>query len=287
MLARKATSRVEKTSNCVAQHRRTKIPVEEMGDVARVPTRASGADMIKNGHWGRLLVAVAAVVLIAGCDRVEPMSPVVDLGYLEIVPPSTFHLPGTINTVEFTSDGGVRLHQTCNVDQQTLMKEIQESEAGSRNISQISSIEQRISGKFEKVFESDAGRDKVKDRSLELRNLRILSTTDENLLRLQQSLLKGSCQEAVTINLENGGNVCQTRSVLKADFVYKISYQEGVSASVQSDITSRLAAGLDMNTRVVGKNYITGEKLFFAIRLFPHGIVINTPDSESSECLQV
>src|SRR5262245_50729079 len=41
-------------------------------------------------------------------------------GYLEMLPPSHFHGPGTINTIEVTSDKRIKLHPTCDMDAQYL-----------------------------------------------------------------------------------------------------------------------------------------------------------------------
>ena len=41
-------------------------------------------------------------------------------GYLEMLPPSHFHGPGTINTIEVTSDDRIKLHPTCDMDAQHL-----------------------------------------------------------------------------------------------------------------------------------------------------------------------
>src|SRR5437879_13647654 len=41
-------------------------------------------------------------------------------GYLEMIPPSNFHGPGTINTIEAISVNKIKLHPTCEMDGQSL-----------------------------------------------------------------------------------------------------------------------------------------------------------------------
>jgi len=50
-----------------------------------------------------------------------------ETGYFEIVPPTTFGGPGTINTIEFLSNGKVEMHPTCDVEPGFLADKIQRS----------------------------------------------------------------------------------------------------------------------------------------------------------------
>ena len=50
-----------------------------------------------------------------------------ETGYFEVVPPSTFGGPGTINTIEYLSNGRLELHPTCDVDPTLLADKIRKS----------------------------------------------------------------------------------------------------------------------------------------------------------------
>ena len=242
--------------------------------------------MFKNARSGRLLAVIALVAVLAGCDPSEPPpSPITKFGYLEIVPPSTLHLPGSINSVEFASGGRVQLHPTCNIDRSDIWKEIEKATADDNNTQQWIIERKEVSEAKAKAFASEVGGMRIREVFASIMNPRILALTDETLLRMQRDMLKGACQEAVELNIMNGANVCQARAVLEADIEYTFSYEEGVSAKLQSDLTSQIAANLDLGTSEIGKNYIAGKKLFFAVRLAPYGIVINTPDAQPSQCL--
>src|SRR6266702_1776147 len=65
-----------------------------------------------------------------------------ETGYFEIVPPTTFSGPGTVNTVEFLSDGKVKLHPTCDVEPGFLSDKIQKSLTVHRELRR--SIEQKL-----------------------------------------------------------------------------------------------------------------------------------------------
>ena len=242
--------------------------------------------MFENARSGRLLAAVALVVLVAGCNLDEPPPyPITNFGYLEIVPPSNLHRPGSINSVEFTNGGRVQLHPTCNIDHSETWEELRGSATVDSNMSQWVNTKHEVSGSIVGFFASGVEVTKIEKVYLEIKNARILALTDETLMRIRRDVLKGDCQEAVTWNIRNGANVCQARAVIEADFVYSISYEEGVSAKLQSDITSQIAATLDLGTSEIGESHISGKKLFFAVKLDPYGIILDTPEARKSQCL--
>ena len=59
-----------------------------------------------------------------------------ETGYFEIVPPSTFGGPGTINTIEFLSNGKVEMHPTCDVGPGFLADKIQKYQTIDRELKQ-------------------------------------------------------------------------------------------------------------------------------------------------------
>ncbi len=59
-----------------------------------------------------------------------------ETGYFEIVPPTTFGGPGTINTIEFLGNGKVEMHPTCDVDPGLLADKIQKSQTIDRELKQ-------------------------------------------------------------------------------------------------------------------------------------------------------
>ncbi|MGD5712543.1 hypothetical protein QUT19_22670, partial [Xanthomonas citri pv. citri] len=65
-----------------------------------------------------------------------------ETGYFEVVPPSTFGGPGTINTIEYLSNGRLELHPTCDVDPNLLVNKIQKSRTMDRDLKQ--SLEKKL-----------------------------------------------------------------------------------------------------------------------------------------------
>src|SRR5262249_7039076 len=82
----------------------------------------------------RLLVTGAVAMVAIGFFiwwRPPPGETMADIlrqfGYLEVTAPSTHYGPGTINTIEVTSDKKVILRPTCDIDAQMLSTLIKES----------------------------------------------------------------------------------------------------------------------------------------------------------------
>ena len=88
--------------------------------------------MFRKRHSVRLLAVVGATALLAGCPRGgEEQGPVTitvsEIGYLEVLPPSRLHFPGTINSVTVKNDGQVLLDPTCESDEDEILEAVQRS----------------------------------------------------------------------------------------------------------------------------------------------------------------
>jgi hypothetical protein len=241
----------------------------------------------------RLLVgsgALIALVIVAvwfmwprqGHDTIAAI--LLETGYFEIVPPTTFSGPGTINTVEFLSDGKVAMHPTCDVEPEFLSDKIQKSQTVDRELKQ--SIEKKldVTGELRENLAAAADMSQIGSIHLKLENASILLITDESLLSVRQALLKGECEDAVIENVSNGGIVCQTRAVLEADVVYEIGYNETVSIDERAKLTSEAAAKLNLDARQDADNQILGHQLFFGVKLAPNPIIAGNPSPSALKC---
>jgi hypothetical protein len=207
-----------------------------------------------------------------------------ETGYFEIVPPTTFSGPGTINTVEFLSNGKVAMHPTCDVEPEFLSDKIQKSQTIDRDLKQ--SIEKKldVSGELRENLSAVADIGQISSIHLKLENANILLITDESLLSVRQALLKGECEDAVIENVSNGGIVCQTRAVLEADVMYEIKYNEAVSIGERAKLTSEAAAKLNLDARQDVDNQILGHQLFFGVKLAPNPIVGGSSSPSELKC---
>ncbi len=202
-----------------------------------------------------------------------------ETGYLEIVPPTTFGGPGTINTIEFLSNGKVEMHPTCDIEPGFLADKIQKSQTVDRELKQSLEKKLDVSAEIKEKLAAIAGISQISSVHLKLENASVLLITDESLISARHALLKGECEDAVIENVSSGGIVCQTRSVLEADVIYEINYNDTVSIGERAKLTSEAAAKLNLDARQDSDNRISGHQLFFGVKLAPKPILA----SNSSE----
>lgn len=223
-----------------------------------------------------LLLPVAALLawdFMTSGPLDEPTQTIVAFGYQVLVPPSTIHLPGTINTVEIRSDGAVQLHPTCRMDRDVLAATMQQS---------ITTVQERtarlengfdVTAALRKVVGSTAVGEKVRSVRLSLRDMRILFMSDETLRRIRKQYIKDECQEAIMHNLSAGARVCQTEEVLQADAVYRIDYWDKLATDQRIHTAQAFAAKLGLSESTSEVEEIRGNDLFYGIKLKRYCIV--------------
>lgn len=193
-------------------------------------------------------------------------------GYLVMNPPSRFHGPGTLNTVESFGNGALQLHPTCELNDSALHLVPVESETVDQSIRERLSGSFDVSSRLREKLDSTTFAETVKSVNVTFKNMRILLMSHEKLLELQGQILNGSCEQAILYNIDAGARVCQTEAVLQADMVYTIEYRDGVSSSQQVDFTKEIASKVDIEAGHTRANEITGEGLFYGIKLMPRCI---------------
>lgn len=207
-----------------------------------------------------------------------------ETGYFEVVPPSTFGGPGTINTIEYLTNGRLELHPTCDVDATLLASKIQKSPTVDRDLKQSLEKNLDVSAQVRDKLSAVAGMQQVDSIHLKLENANILLISDESLISTRNALLKAECQDAIAQNISSGGVVCQTRSVLEADVVYEINYHNKISMEERAKLTSEIAAKLELDAQQGADDKVSGSQLFFGIRLSPNPILLDGAAGEIKPC---
>ena len=193
-------------------------------------------------------------------------------GYMVMNPPSRFHGPGTLNTVETGEEDSLYLHPTCELDMSALQMVPAQSNTVDQSIKEQLSQSFDVSSSLMGKLDSEALAETVKSVNVTFKNMRILLMSHEKLLNLQQELLGGSCEQAILYNIEAGAKVCQTEAVLQADMVYTIEYRDNLSSSQQAALTKKIASKVDLESEIQHSNQVTGEALYFGIKLMPRCI---------------
>jgi hypothetical protein len=200
----------------------------------------------------------------------NPVNPVVPLlweyGYIELVPPTRFFGPGTINTVETLPNGSLKLHPTCTMDKEVLIPLWQVSTTVNMSVAESVKNTLEAAVNAENVVTSGAAGEQIKRISVSLQNTRIITISDEDLLNVRQKHLKGTCEYAVTLNLQSGAKVCQTMEVLQADIVYRMHFADGLEIKQKFALTKLFAASLDLAAAESQTNVIRGDDLYYGVK---------------------
>src|SRR5262245_12017039 len=205
-------------------------------------------------------------------------------GYWEIAAPADFYMPGTIHTIEVRSDGKIELHPTCTINADVLARMTIASRTVDRIWDQRLDKKFDVSGRMKDLLAADMSRSKVAKVNLSFRNSSILQLTDEDLWRVQHDVVKDTCQEAIAWNLRSGGKVCQTRSALRGDLIYDISYRDGLSGEEKGKLTGDIAAELKLGVEQGRSDRMLGAGLIYGVSLMPRGLLLDTPDAKPTDC---
>ena len=79
-------------------------------------------------------------------------------------------------------------------------------------------------------IESNATGKRVKGFDFALRNIYVVTLSDEGLRGVRRQYLKDDCEEVVIGNLRAGADVYQSEEVLEADLVYMTNVQDELGA---------------------------------------------------------
>jgi hypothetical protein len=234
-----------------------------------------------------IFVALASVVVWFTWPQEKTLTDILlESGYYENIPPTTLSGPGTINTVEFLSNGKVALHPTCDVTPELLVDKVQKSETIGRDLKQVLEKQLSVSGDVREKLQAAADISQISSIHLKLENTKVLLVTDETLLVARDALLKGRCQDAVELNVSNGGLVCQTRAVLEADVFYEIEYNDKVAIGEHAQLTAEVAAKLKMDASEGSTNRVSGRQLFYGVKLASHPILGSSASDQPQKCLK-
>jgi hypothetical protein len=108
----------------------------------------------------------------------------------------------------------------------------------------------------------------VKSVAMTFRNAEVWEIPD-SAIEASLSRIGGNCQKAIDTRLAHHRIVAVVQSVLRADVVYDVDFDDAVGASVKATFMANLAAKLGGKVSSQTSTQVKGERLFW-------GIVANT-----------
>jgi hypothetical protein len=208
------------------------------------------------------------------------------MGYYPIIPPSQFHGPGTFNTVEKLDNGTIDLHPLCKIDQMTLKNYWEESPTTNRQF--LYALEKRadVKAKVLSQFASSISSDTVQNIKGSYSESKIILMPKESLIKIQKEYLQGPCEEAVEVNLQEGGEVCQSMSVIQANIIYEVVFNDKIESALKAKIVEKTKTFLGAEVKFVEDNKIMGDELFFAVKLSKHCLTMKGEKNQRFDPLQ-
>jgi len=200
-----------------------------------------------------------------------------EFGYKELVPPSKLYGPGTFNSVEQLGDQSVKLHPTCNMDQVILEKLWNKSPTVEREMNARFSSRVDILSELMKNLKSRFSGKQIADVHISLKNMKVVVLTQEDLLKVRNQYLKGSCEEAIIHNTKNGACVRQSKEVLQADLVYTDRVRNNIGSTAHYNRAGQQnnLHTLNVNGTADTANNTKGKKLFYGVKLSPGCLTID------------
>jgi len=188
-------------------------------------------------------------------------------GYFELRPPSRLAGPGTINTVETLSDGSLKLHPTCTMDKDELNSMWLVSDTLDHDLVRSASSAFNALSDALSMLAAETTGNQVRRVTISFRNMRIVSIADENIYKLRGDYLKGSCKDAVMINLHAGAKVCQTEEVLEADLIYRISFADDVKVEEKAKLAEEVTGSAKLDIDSKSEDEMHGDNLYFGVKV--------------------
>jgi hypothetical protein len=188
-------------------------------------------------------------------------------GYRAVTPPSRLFGPGTFTTVEKLSNGTLQLRPTCIMDDGILAATWSKSRTVDESL--FSAVEQTFaaSAKALDVIESNTTGKRIKGFDFALRDIYVVTLSDEGLRGVRRQYLKDACEEVVIGNLRAGAEVCQSEEVLEADLVYKTNVEDELAADVKGGIAGRATGSIASGQQAKNHFETRGDDLFLGARV--------------------
>lgn len=188
-------------------------------------------------------------------------------GFYALNPPSQLFPPGSIGTVETLRNNSLVLHPTCNMNQARLITLLQVSGTVENDIAikMSNALSAHAQAVADAISHSKSGRQTAVNVSM--KNMQILSMSDENLRNVRNEYLKDTCEEVIAGNLRAGSRVCQTREVLQGDVSYDTASDDDFSAELTAKLAKELSGSADVALSTAEKGRIRGTGLYFGIKI--------------------
>ena len=235
-------------------------------------TRKLGSiGMGRTARWTVGTIAIVAALGIGGVfavvvsrDQATLAGLLDEHGFIELRPPSTLFMPGTV--VSVVQGNPLKLRTVC-LPGEAFGPEAGEgvnwSSSADMDMDRNLGAEFRVGEAGLRQLRADSGIDTVRGLAFRLRNVKVAEMPDTVAIKgiADRSV---ECQRAIASRKEAGEEVSVVRAVFVADAEYSLTLRAGVDAESQAQATNSLALALqavvqgDTEKRLVGEQLVWG-----------------------------
>lgn len=214
-----------------------------------------------------LTFSIAGVTL--GCT--DPYKAIRDYGYNPLKPASIYVGPGKVYAVDTDGQGNPFFQEICRLDQDSLLK-FGGAKSGTleQDFQQKLTAESSLSASELQKFSAELGITGVREVKYSISSPSLLQIPDSGMRDIQRNLTKmdNGCLDAIQARLDSGFKVLMTQSVIAGDISYNVSFDAGISATAQAQVTAALAPKLTQKVDFTGSNNIQGKALYLGQHQF-------------------
>jgi hypothetical protein len=186
-----------------------------------------------------------------------------ELGHQELRPPTTLTPPGTVIVI--------RRHAPIEVAVVCTQDEVVKSGGGVvKSATKTVKFAEKTAGSFALGVDYlgsvgiDARASHVKSASMTLSNAEVWEIPD-SAIAASLSTIGADCRKAIDVRLGHHRTVALVKSVLRADVVYTVNFDDTVDASVKATLMTGLAAKLGGRVSSTRSWQVEGERLFWGL----------------------
>jgi hypothetical protein len=150
-------------------------------------------------------------------------------------------------------------------------------------------VTRQLEGKFHldpeilRSLRAKIGAEKLQTVTIQFSDTHIVQLDDETVMLLRDQYLTGSCARIVRELIGNQRCVTQPFEALRSDLFYQVEYSAEVSGDEKAELTDQIAGELSSEAKRIDRDKITGENLFFGIKLSNGCLVLNRPEAQPEQ----
>jgi hypothetical protein len=229
-------------------------------DLQRKLGSVTSTGEVTMGYTGRVLLFLTTLLTTScGADLSKTIK---EMGHQELRPPTTLTPPGTIIVIR--GEAPIEVAVVCTQDEVVKSGNVLRSPTQSVTLAEKTKTSFRLGAEYLGAYGVDMKVSHLEGVSLTLAKAEVQEIPDSALPAALRNL-GADCKEAIRVRREHNRTVGLIKSVLKANVVYTLEFDDEVDASGRATILSQLAVKLGGSVDSSRASTIQGEGLYWGI----------------------